>query len=280
MVAAWGFAVAGLGLFGSSAMAVDPYSIGALAILSFLTAALAWKLDGRAAPVIGCLAAFAYLYVHHPWWQDLDLVDAVRAVSGSVGIVALAVAASEVRHLLRALAQATMVDRVTQLPNRDLLRKLVQLEAYRATRHRLTFCVVALDFPELEHHSRATGYGWTEMLLMGVVDMISRTIRKSDVLGRIGGLRFALLLPMVGIDGAETAVRRLDTAMRAVPALTGQGLDLKLSAGIAAFPDDGHDADDLLALAQRRLRPVQPNQPSVSRSPNLGAGIANLGDLS
>jgi predicted signal transduction protein with EAL and GGDEF domain len=79
-------------------------------------------------------------------------------------------------------------------------------------------------------------------------------VRDEDTVARLGGDEFALLLPYVsGVEGAVTAARRLLAAFVAPMELAGQPVVVSPSIGISLFPQDGGDADTVVAGADAAM---------------------------
>jgi diguanylate cyclase (GGDEF)-like protein len=76
----------------------------------------------------------------------------------------------------------------------------------------------------------------------------------SDVVARYGGEEFLVLLPQTDIEGATEKIADLITQVAATPLRVGNiNAALTISAGIAAYPDDAQELEDLLHESDRRL---------------------------
>ena len=152
------------------------------------------------------------------------------------------------------------------------------LEFERARRYALSFSVVRID---LDLDAAAGAFGADEAgdpgpLLAAVGEVLRGGVREPDFVARFGGSEFALILPETGAAGARATVSRLRAGLARVrlPMADGggngdgkdngaaagkragerAGLQLRLNAGIAAFPHPAVEAPgDLLALAEAAL---------------------------
>jgi diguanylate cyclase (GGDEF)-like protein/PAS domain S-box-containing protein len=145
-------------------------------------------------------------------------------------------------------------DALTGLPNRD--RLLQRLEgALAAARHLgRSLPLVFLDLdgfkPINDRHGHATG----DALLQALAQRLRRQLRADDLLARVGGDEFALLLS--DADGAAQVARimaKLEDVLREPFELNGLRLHVGCSWGLAQYPADGGDADALLAAADARM---------------------------
>ena len=110
--------------------------------------------------------------------------------------------------------------------------------------------VVVLDLDHFKSINDVYGHAEGDKVLKEVAARLRAAVRAGDTVARLGGEEFALILPGVDGDGAAEAAERARAAIAAVQvssaALTG-------SAGVAAFPEDAHDAARLLELADGAL---------------------------
>ncbi len=141
------------------------------------------------------------------------------------------------------LEQMVRTDPLTGAANRRFLNERLGLEIERSNRTGNTLMVAFLDLDFFKRFNDTYGHAAGDDLLKTVVKRWQRTIRKTDLLARIGGEEFVLVCPDTDSDKIWSTVERLRTL---VPA--GQ----TCSAGIALYQPH-HTAEDLLASADQAL---------------------------
>ncbi len=151
------------------------------------------------------------------------------------------------RPHLRDLAET---DSLTGLMNHRGFQQALRSELQKATAHRGSLALVALDLDDFktvnEHHGHPFGDG----VLEGVGAQLRKSVRRGDTAARMGGEEFALILPGTGADAAQEIAERVRTA---VARLSPAGDELTCSAGIAVYPVDADNAPALLQLAEGAL---------------------------
>lgn len=153
---------------------------------------------------------------------------------------------------LRALLthQAT-TDPLTGVHNRRYMEQRLAEELARGQRTGERFSFVLLDVVGLKRVNDTLGHPAGDRVLQEVAGQLRQSMRASDVVCRYGGDEFALLLPQTPPGEAARAVRR---ALRQLARRTGVwGEGIWVSAGVAAYPDDGRTAEALAACADRRM---------------------------
>ena len=103
--------------------------------------------------------------------------------------------------------------------------------------------VVCIDLDHFKVINDAYGHAEGDRVLAATAERLRSVVRASDVVGRLGGEEFVLILPGVDAEGAEDCAER---ARAALAELTVRGRPLAASAGVAASPADGVDAGELL----------------------------------
>jgi diguanylate cyclase (GGDEF)-like protein len=152
------------------------------------------------------------------------------------------------------LRRMAMQDALTGLPNRALLRELFEHEAAAARREGTTLALMFVDLDQFKAINDTHGHAAGDDLLIGVGRTLRETVRGSDVVCRMGGDEFLILLPRVaGIDEAVATAERLLAALdrphTLVRAAEPVQVRVRASIGIACFPQDGADFDALARAA-------------------------------
>ncbi len=141
-------------------------------------------------------------------------------------------------------------DSLTGLPNRTLARDRSSQAIALARRHLTMAALVFLDLDNFKNVNDSLGYPRGDELLRMVGDRLSKVVRDSDTVCRQGGDEFLVLLGDVRgrSDVAEIGVKLLEQL--AAPFLV-DGVEVSTSGsiGIAMYPDDGADFDELLKKA-------------------------------
>jgi diguanylate cyclase (GGDEF)-like protein len=150
------------------------------------------------------------------------------------------------------LRRMAMQDALTGLPNRALLRELFEHEAAAARREGTTLALMFVDLDQFKAINDTHGHAAGDELLIAVSRTLKETVRESDVVCRMGGDEFLIMLPRVS-DWAQigaTAERLLAALDR--PHTLGRAAEpvrVRASIGIARHPEDGADFDALVRAA-------------------------------
>jgi diguanylate cyclase (GGDEF)-like protein len=113
------------------------------------------------------------------------------------------------------------------------------------------FLLVGLDrFREVNH---TLGHDEGDRLLRGVGQRLHMTLRDEDLLGRLHGDNFAVVIADADADGAQRAAQRLRAALQAPLQVGGMPVPATASVGIALAPTHGNTAKDLLARAEEAM---------------------------
>ncbi len=134
-------------------------------------------------------------------------------------------------------------DPLTRLPNRALFQQALEDAILRDC----PFSVVFADLDQFKHVNDSLGHAAGDRLLQEVTARFERCLAAEDVLARMGGDEFTLLLP--GEDRAEEKAAALLQALAPPLLIEGHELHTAASIGISRFPRDGSDAETLLRCA-------------------------------
>jgi diguanylate cyclase (GGDEF)-like protein len=154
---------------------------------------------------------------------------------------------------LKALQLNAVTDPLTGLYNRRLFGESFEKELNRSRRYSSQLGLVILDLHRFKEVNDKYGHPRGDEVLRAVATTLKKALRPSDSAFRIGGDEFALLLPQTDVEQALALSRRVE----AVFAETLNSLQLSVSVnmdhGVAVFPQDGEQADQLIRVADERL---------------------------
>ena len=141
-------------------------------------------------------------------------------------------------------------DGLTGLPNRMLFSDRLQQCIYEAARQNGIVGVALLDLDRFKTINDSLGHGTGDLLLKVVSARLKDCIREEDTVARLGGDEFTLLLPVIkdASDAARLAKRLLES-FRTPFNIAGRELYVTASFGIAFYPVDGHNIDELIRSA-------------------------------
>ena len=177
----------------------------------------------------------------------LPLVDESGAVIGLVGITR---EINEIRETEVVLQHLATHDTLTDLPNRFLmLDRLSQLLA-RAKRSGSAFAVLYMDIDHFKDVNDSYGHEFGDLLLRAVAKRLTKSVRQSDTVARIGGDEFVIILETAHeIRDAEPVTLRVQRALATSFNLERHRVKATVSIGLSFYPYNGADADTLLRAA-------------------------------
>lgn len=158
------------------------------------------------------------------------------------------------RELADARRQAA-TDGLTGLANHRALQETLAREVERSLRHGRPVAVLMMDIDGFKLFNDTYGHQSGDGVLRQMAEVITRTSRDSDFVGRYGGDEFMAILPETDREAAISAVSRLLKALslERVQTRVGDEIPLAVSVGVAVCPDDSSNKEELLAYADASL---------------------------
>ncbi|MCK2044289.1 EAL domain-containing protein [Chromohalobacter moromii] len=142
------------------------------------------------------------------------------------------------------------IDGLTSLPNRRLLNELFQDELTAARHRRGSISVCFLDLDDFKAINDLQGHAVGDEVLRCVADRLRGAVRHHDVIARLSGDEFVIILR--DVEHPRTYRHILDQ-LRHPMHLQGHVIELSASMGITRFPSDDSDSDLLLRHADQAM---------------------------
>jgi diguanylate cyclase (GGDEF)-like protein/PAS domain S-box-containing protein len=167
----------------------------------------------------------------------------------------LASIAIEHHQVLDELEHQAFTDSLTGLANRRNFMDSAEIELARARRFGNTNAVLLLDIDHFKAVNDKYGHKAGDTALEALADTLRNRLREVDIIGRIGGEEFAVLLPETDMKMASQAAERLRQAVEEREITVGNNLPLHLtvSIGIASPAKPSEKIEEILRLADSAL---------------------------
>jgi diguanylate cyclase (GGDEF)-like protein/PAS domain S-box-containing protein len=192
--------------------------------------------------------------------KDGSPVDVIVAASPIlvgdelVGVVAVYTDITQHKRMEEALRASLLVDELTGLYNRRGFLTLGQQQLKTAHRAKSKMSLLFADFDDLKRINDTLGHHEGDQALIDIADVLKEIFRESDIIARIGGDEFVVLVIETDGVSAEILTTRLQENLEARNARGDRRYKLSLSVGTARYdPESPCSIDELLAQADRLM---------------------------
>lgn len=145
-------------------------------------------------------------------------------------------------------------DFVSGLPNRTLLNDRLNTALALAKRHTWRIAVMFIDLDKFKRINDLHGHAAGDQVIRCIGERLRQSVRGEDTVGRQGGDEFLYLMLEVGDEAAVAAAAAKLIARLSAPCdVDGVSISVKLSIGIAMYPEDGIAANVLLENADNAM---------------------------
>ena len=145
-------------------------------------------------------------------------------------------------------------DGLTGLYNHRHFQEMLSYTMAHSDRYSQEASLLIMDLDDLKSINDSYGHRAGDSALSSVGTVISQTLRKVDISARYGGDEFAVLLPNTDKRGSLIVAEKIRDSVKKLPLkFKGQDHVITLSIGIATYPEDGSDREELIEKADRAL---------------------------
>ncbi|WP_349746393.1 putative bifunctional diguanylate cyclase/phosphodiesterase [Pseudomonas frederiksbergensis] len=189
------------------------------------------------------------------YWVDSTMVPVLDDTTGLVDrYLSIRFDISEKRQLLQSLQWRVGHDVLTGLPNRAFLSDLLDQALEFSRQENIPLAVCMLDLDGFKAVNDGYGHASGDMLLVEVAKRLRDIVRGEDVVARLAGDEFVLVLRYVrDLPELRAALTRVLGAISAPYTLHGKDINVFASIGVTLFPHDNEDAETLLRHADQAM---------------------------
>jgi len=144
------------------------------------------------------------------------------------------------------LEEVSIRDPLTRLYNRRKFEEFLRYEFSRSIRHEHCFSLIIFDLDNFKAINDTYGHPVGDLVLEQFANLLRKHSRKSDLVARLGGDEFALILPETTNAMGIVVAEKLRTILGSTELVLPSGnTRVSISVGVASYPDNGEDMDNL-----------------------------------
>lgn len=154
------------------------------------------------------------------------------------------------------LKELSITDSLTGLFNRRYFEERFFEELHRSDRHNLSFSLAMIDIDDFKLFNDSEGHLAGDEMLKCIANIAKDSLRVIDVIARIGGEEFSVIMPQTEKDEALLVAERIRSSLREQLPCTWKNFPrdtITVSIGIATFPHDGRERKELIRNSDKAL---------------------------
>ncbi|PWT72336.1 MAG: GGDEF domain-containing protein [Proteobacteria bacterium] len=186
---------------------------------------------------------------------------AVTSEAGEVsGFVGIAFDVTERRQMLNYVTHLATHDQLTGLLGRALLRDKTVEAVERARRYGTKVAVFVIDLDQFKRINDSLGHASGDQILIEAASRLRRSVRSTDVVARIGGDEFVVVMPdITSLADVEQCAANLVMKLSPEIQVDEQLINVTASVGVCVYPDFASDAKHLLKRADSAMYVAKEN---------------------
>jgi diguanylate cyclase len=161
---------------------------------------------------------------------------------------------AELNESRKTLDHLARHDTLTGLPNRRFFYDRLEHAIATSRRSGKKLAVLFVDLDGFKEINDTFGHSVGDRVLINVANLLKSAVRESDTVARLGGDEYIILLDMLEDSRhVKTVVQKLHDRFQNAMQIEGHDLKVLASIGVAIYPRDGKDADELMQFSDQAM---------------------------
>ncbi len=190
------------------------------------------------------------------WFKDFI---SSKVIDGKIEIIGLKVDITQEQIKERKISQLAFFDSMTKLPNRVRLMEYLRKSIQRANKKETFGAALSLDLDRFKVVNDSLGYYFGDKLLVQISDRLKKALGKRDVVARVGGDEFVILIgkqykSLAEIESRVTKViSKIQKSIGKVFRIEEQNIYTSFSYGVSIFPKNSQSATEIVQQADTAM---------------------------
>ncbi len=189
------------------------------------------------------------------YWEQIGLHPLSRSIL-SLGMVVILLICLSGLAISEKMNSLIIRESLTGLFNQNYIRQRLEEEIYRSRRYNHPVSLLMIDLDNFKSMNDRYGHTAGDHLLKYFSQLITETVRPSDIAARYGGEEFLIILPETAEEEALIVADRIQKRISLYPFRIDsrkEDVQFTISVGVSTFPEFGQSGDELITLADVAL---------------------------
>lgn len=227
------------------------FQIGQFYIIPIII--VTWYVNRDAAALLATLSIFFWVIFDFLTLKTIttSFAPGLNEIFRLITFILIILLIDNYKHKILTLTELSVTDPLTKLFNRRAFLKQVELELERSKRYDHELSLIYIDIDNFKEINDKFGHNIGDKLLVEISEIFMNHTRNTDMIGRMGGDEFCILLPETPLESSQLVFDKLNSSVEDL--VKKRRWFISLSAGITDLYDDKLDSDGFVTAADELM---------------------------